>query len=141
MKKLLVLVTALVLIGSVAFALEPIGKIPQHGSGNSLLGLSTVELTDAAPTYNAIVLTRDFQSVMVDVVSDKGGTLVIYPIPNSNDATVFGLVSDTLTVADGGPSDRGGYSNIAAPKAKILFTKTEAGTTSGFLIAVRGVLD
>jgi hypothetical protein len=129
MKKLLMLIV-LLMVATLAYALEPV----------KLIGITAVELTDGAPTYNAVIVSEHYQDVIVDVVSDKGGTLVIYPIPDENNITSLGLVSDTLTVADGGPAGRGGYTKLASPRAKILFTKTEAGTTSGFKVIVHGVL-
>jgi hypothetical protein len=141
MKKMVLLLIAVMLMCGSALAWEQLGKIPAHKAGSALIAKSTTELTDAAPQYNAVVMTSGYQDLTVDVITDKGGTLIITPILDVDDEATLGAVSDTLTVADGGPSGRAIYASISAPKAKVLFTKTEAGTTSGFKVSVRGTLD
>lgn len=141
MKKILLILVALALLSIPAIAAESKNKIPAHDAGSSLIDYSVTELTDGATQYNAVIFTVGYTDITVDVITDKGGTLIITPIIDVDDDTSLGKPSDTLTVADGGPSDRAIYSSISSPKAKILFTKTEAGTTSGFVLSVRGTLD
>jgi len=103
-----------------------------------LVGVNTTELTDAAPTYTEFVDTRNIVDVFVDTVIDKGATVQIVPVLSSTDDTYLGEAPVATTIADGGGTDRTLYSRIMAPRAKIIITKTEAGTTSGFTVSIRG---
>jgi len=98
----------------------------------------STELTDAATDSEVIVPTQHVGTLVIDVISDKGGTLTITPLPNANDTSVAGEASTVGTLADSGPSKRFKYTMPAAPLCKVTFSKTEAGTSSGFLMSVRG---
>ena len=69
---------------------------------------------------------------------DKGGTVVVYPLPDVDDLTVLGEASTPLTIADDGESGRATYTRIAAPNAKIVITKTQAGSTTSYMLSIRG---
>lgn len=96
------------------------------------------ELTDGSPTATVITTTDLINNVVVDVLTDKGGTLTIIPLLDSDNLAVEGKPSDTLVIPAGGATVREGYTMIAAPNTKIIFTKTEVGTTTGFLLFVKG---
>jgi hypothetical protein len=97
------------------------------------------ELTDGSPVATITTTTDLVNDVIVDIITDKGGTLVITPLIDSDDLGVEGEPSTTLTIPVSGGVKRDSYTKIAAPNTKIVFTKTEAGTTSGFLLFVKGV--
>jgi len=109
--------------------------------GNRLLSpvdVTTV-LTDASPTVTYTVKTVYIGNLMVDLSMDKGATMVITPLPDVDNLATTGLPSDTLTIPDGGGTDRAIYTAIGAPYAKITVTKTEAGSTTSFLLSIRGI--
>lgn len=103
-----------------------------------LIDTNTTDLTDAAATLSQIVYTKNIADVVVDVTTDKGLTVVITPILSATDDTQLGPASTTLTIANGGGTDRARYTNISAERAKVVITKTEAGSTTSFLASVRG---
>jgi hypothetical protein len=105
------------------------------GLGNPYIN----ELTDESPVVTRIIECIDVTDLIVFVTTDKGLTVTITPLPDYMDADVVGPVSDTLTIADGGGSDSAIYSRIGTPLAKIVVTKTEAGSTDGFNLTVRGI--
>jgi len=120
---------------------EQVNKRGPNGevNGSCLLeALSTTELTDGAAMATLIVPTQHVKDLVIDVVSDKGGSVVVTPLPDHDDTSVLGEASTTGTLTNGGPSGRFKYSDIAAPNTKVVFTKTEAGTTDGFTLSVRG---
>lgn len=96
------------------------------------------ELTDASPTLTEIVDCNTSENLYVDIVIDKGSTVVVTPIFDKTDDTAEGKPSATLTIADSGATERAVYSNIGSVRAKIVVTKTEAGSTSGFLCRISG---
>lgn len=98
----------------------------------------STQLTDAAPSYTKIVGTRHINRLLVDVVSAKGCTVVITPLLSLSSDTELGKPSDTGTLANGGPAGRFAYANLAAPRARVVVTKTQAGSTTGFKLAIRG---
>ena len=109
-------------------------------AGSALLApIDNTVLTDASPARTLIVSTRNIDSLVVDVVCDKGCSLVIRPLPDIDDPMVKGESSDALTVADGGGAVRGRYTDIGAPAAEIVVTKTESGDMTAMLLAVRGL--
>lgn len=105
----------------------------------TLESLYDTEITDAAATVTRYYDVSKVEDVVVDVTSDKGMTIVITPVLSSDDNTVLGKPSSTLTIPDLGATDRAIYSKIAAKRCQVLVTKTEAGTTSGFGLKVIGV--
>lgn len=141
MKKItLLLVVLATLLACPALAAEPVGFIPLHGSGSSLLTpLITTLPTDASATITTIVKTQGFTSIVVDITTDKGGTLTITPLPDLGSDSDVGQVSDTLTVPTS-TATRGIYSQIGAPRAKVVFTKTVAGSATSMRLAIRGTL-
>jgi hypothetical protein len=68
---------------------------------NSVPIVLTAALTDAAPSYNTVVLTRDIKDLYGYLLIDKGATLNVYPLPIDQFATKA-KASDTVTIADGG---------------------------------------
>jgi hypothetical protein len=107
-------------------------------SSVDLWSLYQEELTDTSPIVTAIIDTKNVEDIMVDVVTDKGSTIVITPILNSSGTPVLTDPSDTVTISNGGGSERVVYSRIMAPRAKVVVTKTEAGDTSDFVLSIRG---
>lgn len=107
-------------------------------SNVSLSGLHTEEMTDAEPVLSFIFDTPNIDDILIDIVTDKGTAINVTPVL-SDDGIVLGEVSSTLTLPDGGATSRASYTRIAAKKTLILVTKTEAGTTSGFVLKVSGV--
>ena len=129
MGRLLIVLLALCVVGTTAIA---------YTGTRQLADTNTTDLTDAAATLTQIVNTKDVKDLVVDITTDKGTTVVITPILSATDDTQVGPVSTTLTIADGGGTDRARYSNISAERAKIVVTKTEAGSTTSFFVSVRG---
>jgi len=107
-------------------------------SGSNKKILDTANLTDAVPTRTHIVNTKGIRDLMVAITSDKGCTVIITPIDDVDDETALGLVSSTGVVADGGSSNRFLYESITAPKARVVITKTESGSTTAFRCSIRG---
>lgn len=99
----------------------------------------TTEMTDAAATVTRYVDTKDITDVIVTVSTDKGSTIVITPVLIRSDNAVVGPASDTTTIANGGDTIDATFSRIGSPKAKVVVTKTESGTTSGFCMTIRGI--
>lgn len=99
---------------------------------------SGTELTDASPTLAFdIDLCTDVTDLLIDVVSDKGCTVDLVPYLD-NGKTIEGVPATQGVVADGGPGGRFIYENLGCVALGITVTKTEAGTTSGFAVSVRG---
>lgn len=128
-------------ISAPCLAAEQVGYRPGPVivSGSVWLTPDTTQLTDAAATHTFFVPTRGAGTVSVSVVSDKGLSVVIYPVLFDDDQTSLGKASDTGTIADGGGSDEFRYTNFAAPMAKVVITKTEAGSTTDYMATIRGL--
>ena len=113
-----------------------------HASGTVVLfdstRLSGFSLTDANPEQVIKVNTSTISNVYVDITVDKGMTLVITPLVSALDEAFTGSPSITTTISNGGGTERIQYSNIAAHKALVTITKTEAGSTGTFRLSVRG---
>lgn len=105
--------------------------------GSNLRAMSQIPLTDASPTYTVTIYTAGAGSIGGDLVADKGCTLVVTPLPVDGDTGTTGKDSDTVTIADGGASERWIYSNLLAPWVKITVTKTEAGDMADFTFTAR----
>ena len=105
----------------------------------NLDALYTEELTDGAPSVTRIVGTPSVEDVIIDIITNKGLTAVITPILSDTDDSVLGKPSTTLTIAPGGGADRAIYSKISAKKAQVVVTKTESGSTSGFVLKISGI--
>jgi len=127
MKKILLVI---LLVASTSFAMDIKGSVQ--------LDFTDVELTDAVPTYTNIVNTQYINDVFVHTITDKGSTVSITPVLSDTDDTLLGPTPTATVIANGGGTDTTPFSRIMAPRAKITVTKTEAGTTSGFVVSVRG---
>lgn len=96
------------------------------------------ELTDAAA---AVVIplpnVTAVNSLLIDVTSDKGCTVDLVRYLD-NAKTVEGVPGTQGVVADGGPSGTFIYENLGCVAAELTVTKTEAGTSAGFAVSVRG---
>ncbi len=160
MRSLIILLTAIFLLSSVSYA-ELIGNQSTRAYSGNVLGgkvfsmtqlTETTEagggpvnmvlipaLTDAAPAYNTVILTKSLNDIQGYLISDKGCTLKVYPLPVDNYDTKA-KESTTLTIADGGVTvfEPWSYSSIGTPRAMIQIDKTEAGTTSALILTVRG---
>lgn len=121
----------------IVFALSLVPMLSVAGTVN-LDYHHTVELTDAVPSVTRIVECEKEKDLFAFVTIDKGATVVITPLILKDNDTVVGPVSTTLTFADGGGTDVALYSRIGTPRAKVVVTKTEAGTSSGFTLDIRG---
>ena len=111
-------------------------------TGSNLIVLNKDLLTDTNLTFDEIVFCAHSNNLLVDVIADKGLTVVITPVLDIDYDTTLGKPSDTGTLADGGGPDdaeRFIYSTTGAPKARVLVTKTEAGDATKTVITVRGV--
>lgn len=106
-------------------------------AGSILYGASTVELTDAAATAVLTFDTDGVQTLLIDVTSDKGCTVDVVRYLDQ-DGGIEGKPSTQGVVADGGPSNSFKYPDVGCKAVKVTITKTEAGTTSGFGVFVRG---
>ena len=124
-------------VGGVGISPDPYPTLPEFLSGISIPDTDVV--TDAVAVRNYYFNTSNFSSIIIDVITDKGTTIVVYPLPLEDDLTVVGKASDTTTIADGGDSERMKYTDIAAPNTKITVTKTEAGDMASYLFSVHGI--
>jgi len=106
-------------------------------NGSKLIGSNTTEVTDAATTSIVTANVNDYANILIDVVSDKGGTIDVVRFLDEADG-VEGVPATQQTLADGGPSDYYQHSAIGCNVVRVTFTKTEAGTSSGFGLFVRG---
>lgn len=125
--------------------LEKKNANPNAIAGSNLLDLSRKLLTAAEPIYSEILLCGHCNDIMVDVIADKGCTVVITPVVDLDDNTSTGKPSDIGVLANGGPSDRFTYGGltggkIAAPKVQVVVTKVEAGDCAETIISVRGMV-
>lgn len=116
--------------------MEIFNRTIRSGSNKNIL--DTVVLTDAVTTRTHIVNTQGARDLMVAITSDKGCTVIVTPIDDLDDNTALGLASTTGTVADSGSSNRFLYESIAAPRAKVVITKTESGDMTSFRCSIRG---
>ena len=141
MRRILLLLIVPLLLSSIAFAedVTPRRDLVDFNGSRLLNTLFETELTDGSPTATITIRTDLVVDLVIDIVSDKGGSLVITPLPDDDDLLVLGEASTPLVIADLGETRRAIYTKISAPNSKIVFTKTEAGTTSGFLLSVRGL--
>lgn len=140
MKRLfcIILLLAIVTLPPLAGA-EQIGYATAKAySGSMLLLDDSTQLTDAAAIHTHIIDTKAAGSLVIDVIADKGLTVIVTPLPVESDNSVLGKASDTLTIADGGDTDRVIYTGIAAPRAKVVVTKTEAGSSTTYRLTARG---
>ena len=96
-------------------------------------------LTDAAATRTYIVGSGAVNDLLGFLLSDKGCTLTVYPLPFV-DSTQRGTASTVLTIADGGVTEAATwrYSELGTPRAEIVVTKTEAGSTTSYGFTARG---
>lgn len=99
----------------------------------------TVNLTDAAATRTYIVGAGAVNDLIGFLLSDKGCTLTVYPLPVVG-STQRATASTVLTIADGGVTESAPwrYSELGAPRAEIVVTKTEAGSTTSYGFTARG---
>jgi len=125
MKKL-ILVLFLLSTASIAFA-----------DSVNLLYDPTIQLTDAEPTVTRYVQCNKVQDVYVWVESDKGLSIVITPVLDSQQ-NILGPPSSAEVIAPGGGSALAAYSYIGSTKAMVVVTKNEAGSTSTFNLYVTG---
>lgn len=100
--------------------------------------IQTTELTDAAATLTRFVDCSRVEDVVVDIKTNRATTVVITPVL-SDDNTYVGKASDTLTLTTGGGTERAIYSKIGSKRAKVVATKTEAGSTTGFRLLISGI--
>lgn len=121
-------------------------RIPADGSsqwvefhGSRLLLLDETNMTDAAPTLTFTVQTKYTTDLVVDVTMDKGGNVIVYPILDVDDTSVQRAPSTTTTIAPGGGTGSAIYTKISAPYAKVVITKTEAGSTTNAFVSIRGL--
>ena len=96
-------------------------------------------MTDAAATREYYFNTTNFSSIIIDIITTRGATVIVYPLPLEDDLTVTGKASDTTTIADDGDSERIKYSDIAAPNTKVVVTKTQANDMTNYIFSVHGV--
>lgn len=152
MKKLVLFLLVLVAMAGVAFAAEPLpsgdlftGSKPLPDLMGNTIPDTTIITASGTRTY--VVDTRRVKDLYVDVNADKNCTVVFTPLidyddqdstetPKYNTATL-GAASDTLSVTGGTPS-RGKYSDISAPKAKIVVTNSEASNMTSYTFTIRG---
>lgn len=107
---------------------ESINQNPRAFAGSNLLALNRTLLTDAAPDYSAILACGHCNTIVVDLVADKGCSVIIIPVLDVDDDTALGKPSDTGVLPNLGGSERFLYSAIGAPKVKVVISKTESGT-------------
>jgi len=109
-----------------------------HYAGSNQLALkSGTELSDGSAVLAFdIDITTSVKDLLIDVVSDKGCTLDLVRYMDNGQA-IEGVPGTQGVVADSGPSGTFIYSNLGCAAVKVTVTKTEAGTTSGFVVAVR----
>lgn len=86
-----------------------------------------------------VVDSEKYTDVVVDVVTDKGTSIVITPVLNYSGNLINGEDSATTIIPNGGRAQRVIYSKISAPRCKVTVTKTESGSTSNFVLSIRGV--
>ena len=104
--------------------------------GNSYIS-NTEPLTDVAPARTYTVYVKNISDLFIDVLADKGGSIVVTPQIDVDDAATLGAPSETaLFVAN--TSARARYSDIASVKAEIVVTKTEGGDMTEYTLRVRG---
>lgn len=124
-------------VGIVGISPDPYPILPEFLTGVEIPDVEN--MTDAAATRTYYFNTTNFSSVIFDIITTRGTTVVIYPLPLEGDLTVVGKASDTTTIADGGGTERTKYTDIAAPNIKVVVTKTQAGDTTNYLFSIHGV--
>jgi hypothetical protein len=109
-----------------------------HSGSNQFALKQGTELTDGAATLVFDINdTTSITELLIEVISDKGCTLDVVRYMD-NGQTIEGVPGTQGVVADGGPSGTFIYSNLGCAAVKVTVTKTEAGTSSGFAVSVRG---
>jgi hypothetical protein len=110
-----------------------------HYAGSNQFALkSGTELTDGSAVLTFDVdITTAISDLLIDVISDKGCTVDLIRYMD-NGQTIEGVPGTQGVVADGGPSGTFIYSDLGCAAIKVTVTKTEAGTSSGFAVSVRG---
>lgn len=116
--------------------METLNRSITTGSNKNVY--DTTNLTDDDPIRTHIVNTLGVRDLLTALTVDKGCTVIVTPIDDLDDDTALGKPSTTGVIADGGGSDRFLYVSIAAPRAQIVITKTESGSTTSFRCTVRG---
>ncbi|KFZ25658.1 MAG: hypothetical protein KQ78_02151 [Candidatus Izimaplasma bacterium HR2] len=124
-------------IGIVGISPDPYPILPEFLTGIEIP--DTEVLTDAAATRDYYFNTTNFSSIIVDIITTRGATVIVYPLPLEDNLTVVGKASDTTTIADDGDSERVKYSDVAAPNTKIVVTKTQAGDMTNYVFSVHGI--
>jgi hypothetical protein len=157
MRNIIILLTAILFFSSVSYAEIIQNQSTRSYSGNVLAGkvfsinqltendgspvnMTLVPvLTDGAPSYNTIVLSKSLNNIQGYILADKGCTLKVFPLPIDNNDTKA-AESTTLTIADGGVTVMSPwkYSSLGTPRAMIQIDKTEAGSMASFILTVRG---
>lgn len=124
-------------VGSVGISPDPYPILPEFLTGIEIPDAEV--LTDAAATREYYFNTTNFSSIIIDIITTRGATVIVYPLPLEDDLTVTGKASDTTTIADDGDSERIKYSDIAAPNTKVVVTKTQANDMTNYIFSVHGV--
>lgn len=106
-------------------------------SGYTIPDTNIITDTEGSRTY--YFNTDNLSSIVIDIISDKGSTIVATPLLIQNDWSVEGKPSDTLTIASGGGVDKMKYSDVTAPNIKIVVTKTEGGDMASYTFSVHGL--
>jgi hypothetical protein len=101
-------------------------------------------LTDANNTIDIVIdleiydITECYyKDIVVDIVSDKGLSAVVYPVLNKD--LILGEASDTIDIPNGGGAIRAVYANAAVDKVKFTLEKIESGDMSNFICVIKGI--
>jgi hypothetical protein len=96
-------------------------------------------LTDGTPARSYIVDSGAVNDLLGFLLSDKGCTLTVYPLPFAG-SDQRATASEVLTIADGGVTEAATwrYSEVGTPRSEIVVTKTEAGDTTSYGFTARG---
>ena len=124
-------------IGIVGISPDPYPILPEFLTGIEIP--DTEVLTDAAATRDYYFNTTNFSSIIVDIITTRGATVILTPLLLESDLTVTGKPSSTTVISDGGDTERITYTSIAAINSKITVTKTQGDDMTNYVFSVHGI--